>query len=76
MKNIALFMKHTNISRYESIPRKFDRDKVYLYFKSWIGRFFRFSGARDADNIIRVLLLASLNNGYAEGSFKVLVLCG
>ena len=61
---------------YGFIPRKFDRGRVYLYFKKWVGRLFRFSGARNEDNLIRVLLLASVNNGYVEGSSKFLGLCG
>jgi len=69
-------MNEAKIFSYGSIPRKGDRAKAYLYFKEWVGRFFEFDGARKEDDVVRVVLLASLNNGYVEGSAKLLDLCG
>jgi hypothetical protein len=47
-----------------------------LYFKSQAQSFFDFKEARNTENILRVTLLASLNNGYIEGSANTLNLCG
>ena len=69
-------MNAVKIFSYGAIPRKYDRARVYLYFKGWARRFFEFKGARREDDVIRTVLLAALNNGYAEGSAKLLGLCG
>jgi hypothetical protein len=61
---------------YGSIPRRCDRAKAYLYFKEWTGKLFEFKGTRRKDDVVRVLLLASLNNGYVEGSAQLLDVCG
>ena len=69
-------MKAAKIFSYGAIPRKCDRAKAYLYFKGWAGKFFEFERARREEDVVRVVLLASLNNGYVEGSAKLLDLCG
>lgn len=69
-------MNEAKIFSYGSVPRGCDRAKAYLYFKGWVGRLFEFNGARSEDDLVRVVLLASLNNGYVEGSAKLLDLCG
>jgi hypothetical protein len=69
-------MNDINVFNYGAIPRKCDRAKAYLYFKRWAGRFFEFEGARSEDCVVRVVLLASLTNGYVEGSANLLDLCG
>jgi len=69
-------MNDISVFSYGVIPRKCDRAKAYLYFKGWASRFFEFEGARSEDELVRVVLLASLNNGYVEGSAKLLDLCG
>lgn len=69
-------MKNVSIFSYGAIPRKCDRAKAYLYFKNLAGRLFKFRGARHGDDVVRVVLLASLNNSYVEGSAMVLDLCG
>lgn len=69
-------MKKIQIFSHGTIPRKIDRAKAYLYFKEWTGRLFEFKGARCGDDVVRVVLLASLNNGYVEGSAETLGLCG
>jgi len=69
-------MNDISVFSYGVIPRKCDRAEAYLYFKGWASRFFKFEGARSEDELVRVVLLASLNNGYVEGSAKRLDLCG
>ena len=57
-------MNAAKIFSYGAIPRKCDRARAYLYFKGWAFRLFEFEGARREEDVIRVVLLASLNNGY------------
>ena len=47
-----------------------------MYFKSQTARLFEFKGARRGNDVVRVVLLAALNNGYVEGSADYLGLCG
>jgi len=58
------------------VPRTCDRGKAYVYFKGWVGRLFEFERARQEDDVVRVVLLASLNSGCVEGSAKILGVCG
>jgi hypothetical protein len=69
-------LKNTIFVGFGAIPRKRDRAKTYLYFKSQAQSLFDFREARNAEDIFRVTLLASLNNGYVEGSADILSLCG
>jgi hypothetical protein len=49
---------------YGSIPRKCDRAKAYLYFKEWTDKLFEGKNPKRKQDIARVLLAASLDNGY------------
>ena len=53
-------MNDISVFSYGVIPRKCDRAKAYLYFKGWASRFFEFNRARKEDDLVRVVLLASL----------------
>jgi hypothetical protein len=61
---------------YGTIPRRSDRAKLYLCIKEQAIGLFNFKDARKSDDVVRVLLLASLNNGYVEGSAQLLNVCG
>lgn len=65
-----------NLFNNGAIPRQQDRAKAYLCFKKWTSRFFEFKAARHGDGTVRVMLLASLNHSYVEGSADCLDLCG
>jgi len=69
-------LKNTSFVGFGAIPRKRDRAKAYLYFKNQARSLFDFREARNAEDVFRVTLLASLNNGYVEGSADALNLCG
>ena len=69
-------MKNTSFVGFGAAPRKRDRAKAYLYFKNQARSLFDFREARNAEDIFRVTLLTSLNNGYVEGSADTLNLCG
>lgn len=61
---------------YGSVPRTCDRAKTYLYLKEWASNLFEFKNTKRKDAPIRVLLYASINNDYVEGSAQLLHLCG
>ena len=69
-------MKQEKIFSYGLIPRGSDRAKAYLYFGEWADRLFEFKGVRCGGSVVRVFLLACVNNGYVEGSAKLLGVCG
>jgi hypothetical protein len=69
-------LKNTIFIGFGAVPRKMDKAKAYLYFKSQAQSFFDFGEARNTEDVFRVTLLASLNNGYVEGSADILSLCG
>lgn len=69
-------MKNTSFIGFGAAPRKRDRAKAYLCFKSQAQSLFDFREARNAEDIFRVTFLAALNNGYVEGSADTLSLCG
>jgi hypothetical protein len=69
-------MKQEKIFSYGLIPRGSDRAKAYLYFREWADRLFEFKGVRCGGSVVRVVLLACVNNGYVEGSAKLLGVCG
>jgi hypothetical protein len=61
---------------YGSFPRNCDRAKTYLYLKERACNLFEFKNTKRKDDTIRVLLYASINNDYVEGSAQLLHLCG
>jgi len=68
-------MKRVKLFNYGSV-RGSDRAKAYLYFREWADRLFEFKDARCGEDLVRVVLLACVNNGYVEGSAKLLNVCG
>jgi hypothetical protein len=73
---LGFVLKNTSFYGFRAIPHRNDGAKAYLYFKSHAQSLFNFREARNAEDVFRVMLLASLNNNYVEGSADTLNLCG